>query len=386
MSASRLRVGLDISRTVEESAGIGQYARQLMNALAEIDSVNAYVIYPFFHECLPDNWKHARIPSKPNFQMGFKYRSERSIRRCWNNPFFDRERFWNGVDLVHSTAYAAPLLKRKPLVVTIHDMTPFIYPQFHTPENCQLVMRNVLRASRRAARIIAVSESTKKDVMRLLHLPEKRIAVIHEGVGRIFHPRRDPRCWSRIKHRFLIREPFLLGVGSVEPRKNFQRVIAVFAALKRQRRIPHQLVIVGGSGWRNGGIHAFVEEEGLAGEVVFTGYLEEADVAELYRRCELFLYPSLYEGFGLPVLEAMSCGAPVVTSNVSSMPEVGGDAVVYVNPEDTFELYEAVTGLIENQFRLLQLSAAGSRRASRFSWTKTAKRTLEVYESVARDR
>jgi glycosyltransferase involved in cell wall biosynthesis len=378
----KMRIGIDISRTVEESTGVGYYAKHLVRALAGIDAENDYLLYGIFYDCYPEGWRKASIPKSPNFRLHQKNSLSWLVRKRWENAGRHKEKLLGGIDLLHSTAYTMPLLSHLPVIVTIHDLSFFVYPQHHTEANYQFVTRNVHQAARRAGFIIADSESTKKDIMRFLHVPEERMEVIYLAAGDGFDEKRSPETIAQTKNKYGINKPYFLAVGSMEPRKNLASALIAFKALKETKKIDYQFVVAGGKGWKNEAFYRLLKKLSIDEHLVLTGYVPEEELPALYQGAEVFVYPSLYEGFGLPVLEAMSSGTPVITSNASSLPEVAGDAALLVNPMETFDLYRAMEALVMNPALKADFKEKGFKQSKKFTWEKTALETLEVYRKV----
>jgi glycosyltransferase involved in cell wall biosynthesis len=229
--------------------------------------------------------------------------------------------------------------------------------------------------------VLAVSETTKRDIVELLKIPAEKIVVTPLGVDDHFHPPTPGEAAAfRAKHG--IKSPFILTVSTLEPRKNLPRLLEAFEKIKEQ--IPHRLVIVGPEGWRTGALHDTIEWLDLGDRLQMTGFVPDDELPYWYAAADLFAFPSLYEGFGLTVLEAMACGAPVLTSNVSALPEVGGDAAVYVDPLSVDVIAEQLLELVTNDERRSALSAAGQIRAAEFKWERTARLTADSYRAAVR--
>lgn len=381
-----MKIGFDLSRYFDRSAGVGVYAANLLKALARIDSRNEYVAYSFFYGCLPPNWKDRGIAQE--FQEFHNIRFARlggiSPKKKWQDAsIMKKEALLGDVDVMHSTAYALPELFSSRLVVTIHDLSFLIFPEFHTPENYSQVLSNLIYLNSRPEMVICDSEATKKDTIKYFHVPEQKLEVVHLGVDGIFFGQRKTEEIEDVLHKYGLSQGYLLCVSSIEPRKNFERIIRVFGQMKKQDRYRElRLVCVGGKGWKNTDIYRLVKELGLEESIIFLGYLSQKELPLVYRGAKIFLYPSLYEGFGLPVLEAMASGVPVVTSNLSSLPEVASNAAALVDPYSEKRLFEAVDGLLENISRQKELVGEGLINARKFSWEETARKTLAIYEKV----
>lgn len=378
----KIRIGIDISRTIEESTGVGYYAKNLVHALAKVDNENDYILYGIFYDCYPKGWKRADIPKSSNFRLHQKNFPSWWVDRKWKNFRKYKEKLLGEVDVLHSTAFTMPLVSKLKVVVTIHDLSIFIYPQHHTEANYQFVTRNVHQAARQASFIIADSENTKREIRRFLHFPEEKIEVVYLAAGDIFNRKCSGDSLSQIKDKYKIKKGYFLSVGSMEPRKNLGRALVAFKALIEMKKVDYQFVITGGKGWKNEAFYNLIRKLDIDEHLVFTGYVPEEDLPALYQGADVFVYPSLYEGFGLPVLEAMASGIPVITSNTSSLPEVAGDAAILVNPMEVFEIYEAMEALATKPQLREELKVKGQEQSRRFSWEKTALETLEIYKKM----
>jgi glycosyltransferase involved in cell wall biosynthesis len=280
------------------------------------------------------------------------------------------------LDLVHGTVNVLPELARGPAVVTVHDLSFMRYPDRLSRWRKRYLDWAVARSVRRAARVIAVSGSTRDDLVELLRIPPEKVSVVPLGVDPSFTPAHGedaapPPLGGR---------PYILHVGTLEPRKNLEVLIEAFAGLRRSRSIPHALALVGGKGWSYQSIFDAVVRTGLQGHVHFLDYVGPGDLPLWYTCADLFAYPSVYEGFGLPVLEAMACGLPVVTTDSSSLRELAGGAALLVEPGSSEALQEAMGRILEDRALRDRLNAKGLRRAAQFSWPETARRTAIVYE------
>jgi len=377
-----MRIGIDISRTIEESTGVGYYAKHLVSGLAKVDPDNDYLLYGIFYDCHPRGWKNASIPPSSNFRLHQRESPSWLVRRQWINFGHYKEKLLGGIDLLHSTAYTLPPVSDTNMIVTIHDLSCFVLPQFHTSENCQFVTRNVHHASRRARFIIADSESTKREVKRFLHVPDEKIEVIYLAAAESFYREALPSSITKVKKTYRITKPYFLAVGSLEPRKNLSRALIAFKALIETGKVDYQFVIAGGKGWKNESFDTALKRLNIDDRLVVTGYVAEEDLLPLYQGADVFLYPSLYEGFGLPVLEAMASGVPVVTSNTSSLPEVAGDAALLVKPMEVFDIYEAMEALATRPDLREECRRKGFKRSRIFTWEETARKTLTLYQKV----
>lgn len=284
--------------------------------------------------------------------------------------------------LLHSMAYVSPLLNRTPSVVTWYDASFLMYPEYFRPFQ-RLYLKIGARASaRRARKIITISESSKQDLVRLLQIPPERVHVALPGVETDFFqpvPAAELQNFRRAKN---LPEHFVLYVGTREPRKNLPTLIRAFVQAKRAARLPHYLILAGGRGWLDHEIATTIQELDAQAMILFPGFVAQAELPQWYRAADAFAYLPQYEGFGMPALEALACGAPVLASNVSSLPEVVGDAGLQVNPRAPDEIADALIYLLTNDAARQELAARGPQRARQFTWTRAAQRTADVYRQA----
>ena len=379
-----MRIGFDYSAAAisSERTGIGNYASRLMRALLKIDCENQYVLYPVL-----SNFRLHSIgdfPEARNLEVAFKTALPKLLWFYGGMTRFG-EYLLGNVDVVHSTAFWAPRFRsrKKRLVVTIYDLTVFTHPECHTKETLKGATRGINDAIRHADAIIAISNHTKDDLMNHLKAPEGLITVTPLAAGPDYRLIEDGRILAAVMDRYGLPSKYILFVGSLEPRKNVRSLLKAYSNLPERLKKEFFLVIAGARGWLNSDIPLIVSDLKIEDRVRFTGYIAGEDIAAVYSQATVFTYPSLYEGFGLPVLEAMSCGAPVITSNTSSMPEVAGDAARLISPADVDELTWALEYVLENEDARNDMRLKGLRRAAGFSWEKCARETLEVYRKAA---
>jgi glycosyltransferase involved in cell wall biosynthesis len=373
-----VHIAIDAHSVGTGLAGNETYAANLVEALAEVDRENRYTVYVTQAEAearFGGRWAHVGVrrtlPHTPLVRIPLTLSAE--LRR-------------RPVDLLH-VQYTAPPLAPCPVVATIHDLS-----FEHIPETFRLRSRVQLKltvraTARRAAHVIAPSEYTRRDLVETYGLDPARVTAIPLGVSPRFRPVEDAGEVGRVKGRYGIAGEYVLAVGSIQPRKNLARLLRAYSALRRARgrsNLP-QLVLVGKQAWLYGDTLRTIEGEGLGRSVLLTGYVSEGDLPALYTGALLFAYPSFYEGFGLPPLEAMSCGAPVLTGDRTSLPEVVGDAALTVDPLDTDALADGLARLIDDDALRADLRERGLTRARRFDWRDTARMTLQVYRRVMSD-
>ncbi|MCX5657968.1 MAG: glycosyltransferase family 1 protein [Candidatus Omnitrophica bacterium] len=365
-----MKIGIDIRSTLKpERTGIGQYTFNLISSLAEIDHHNRYLLYgrikPFSRK------KNPKIRAK-----NFRFFTERL--RLRPEAFFER------VDLYHTSSYDLLPPKNKKLVLTIHDVIVKAFPQGHSVETVKETERTIARALEQVSGLIVDSENTRKDIFKWFKFPESRIRVIHLGAGKEFYVLSDKQKSSglNIARNYGIEDKFILFVGTIEPRKNLSNLIQAFKILKDRYQIKHKLVIVGMKGWDTDKINELVGSSGIDKEIIFTGYLKQNMINLFYNLADCFIYPSLYEGFGIPIVEAFHAGSAVITSNCSSCAEVAGNAALLVDPYSIEEISEAMFKIISDNKLNLELRKKAINRARDFSWDITARKTLNFFQEI----
>jgi glycosyltransferase involved in cell wall biosynthesis len=366
------RVALDLTVCKHDRAGSGVYAEHLGAALQSLLG-SEFIALSF------------PLASPPRARAPFRRRLQTLTRDLWWAQWaVARTAQRRGADLLHLPVGVGPIRCSLPYVVTIHDLAVLRFP-----ERFRIWFRNysrfvLPRLAANAAKIIAVSEASRNDIIEYLDQSPERVVAVPNGVAPGFGPRsRDLDETVAVRQRYGLQADFALTVGSVEPRKNLVRLLRAVSALRRDPATSDvQLVHVGPPGWLNRDVILAHRELGLESAVRFLGYVPTAELPTLYSLARLLVYPSLYEGFGLPVLEAMACGCPVVTSNTSSLPEVAGSAAVLVDPTSTDSIAEGLRRVWSDAALQAKLREMGLVRAGQFSWQRTARETVQVYHSV----
>jgi glycosyltransferase involved in cell wall biosynthesis len=301
------------------------------------------------------------------------------VRILWEQLVQPRQLLTEGIDLLHSLAFVQPVVLPCPGIVTIYDLSFFLFPQRFQPWRRLYLRWGTFYSARRARRVVVISANTKRDVVSLLGVPEDRIDVVPCGVDEDFQPTEDPQSLSALRERHDLPPRMILFVGTIEPRKNLTTLLKSYALLRREIN-PPPLVIAGPKGWRHQEVLSLAGELGLLDDVFFPGYIAREELPHWYAAADLFVYPSLYEGFGLPPLEAMACGTPVVASNTSSLPEVIGEAGILVEPTNVEELAQAMRRVLTDPSLRESLRAKGLERAHTLTWQRTAEDTVRVYD------
>lgn len=374
ISGALMRIALDAIPLVAAKTGIGHYTDALAASLARIHHDHQYLLLSPF-----DFAFHAGNGTPPNLSKMFF--PVRSVFRKWWLAGLPAMLRISPLDVFHGTNYCIPVFSPCPTVVTIHDLSLFTQSHTHEDDNVKRGRRRMPLMARRATRIIAPSEFTKHEIIRHLGVGEDKIRVIFEAARDGMKPLPVSECQPVLdKHQ--IRQPYLLYVGTIEPRKNLLTLIRAYDELLRTTEHRPQLVMCGGRGWLCDEVFQLVNELKLTDQIRFTGYVDDEDLPALYSSAEIFLYPSLYEGFGLPPLEAMACGAPTITSNVSSLPEVVGRAGLTHDPNNWQMLTAHIANLLGNSAARQHFKKAGKDQAAQFSWDRAARETQALYDEV----
>jgi glycosyltransferase involved in cell wall biosynthesis len=379
MSRSRPpRIGIDARKLTH--FGIGSYIRNLLEAIARSPESLPYRFRVYVHsrdrDAVPELPAHFEIAAEdsPGYSVA------ELTRFAWR---LMRDR----LDLFHATHYVIPPLARARAVVTIHDIIHVLYPQF-LPNRAALLYARVMirRALRRADRIITVSYNSKRDLVDYFGIAPARIDVVYNGVAGRFNAGVSRAERDRVAVKYGLPRPYLLFLGGEKPHKNVRNVLRGFAEARRERALPHALVLAGPMPKNRSRVEALIAALDLSSRVFRPGIVPEEDLPGLFAGADAFLYPTLYEGFGLPVVEAMACGVPVLTSSTSALQEIAGGYAALVDPMDVDAIARGIADLATNPTRRAELIELGKRRAADFSWDRAAQQTLRVYaETLARN-
>jgi glycosyltransferase involved in cell wall biosynthesis len=364
-----MRIGIDARLVFYSQAGIGQYILHLASGLAQVDRDNDYVL-------LQSRKDDSTILEQSNFRrVSLWTPSHHRFERHALNVEIMRL----GLDILHSPDFIPPHRPRCRSVITVHDLAFLLYPHFLTRESARYY-GHIDQAVRWTDQIIAVSNSTKQDAMQHLGVPEDKITVVYEAANAIFRPIDRDLAQQEVRTRHGVDGPFLLFVSTIEPRKNVPTLLRALWQLTECYKEDVHLILAGGKGWLFQDAFALVDELKLQGRVHFVGRVTSEDLLYLYNAAELLAHPAFYEGFGLPPLEAMACGLPVIVSNVSSLPEVVGDAGILIDPHDVDELTVSIWRVLNETEIRREMREKGLRRAARFSWERAAGETVAIYK------
>jgi glycosyltransferase involved in cell wall biosynthesis len=375
-------IGIDITSAITQGGGIGRYTRELIHTLVGIQSPYRY---RFFSAKPPAEFPVANpVPTAVHTSYHPAPLNERWLYRLWYRLRLPLPVQWvtGQLDLFHSPDFVLPPVSGNiPTLLTVHDLSFAHYPHVF-PAPLVNYLNNVVPWSiQRCTHILADSQSTKDDLMALWQVPAEKITVLYCGVDARFKPVTDEKVLTAVRQKHhLADSPYILNVGTIQPRKNYQMLIRAFAPVAQQ--FPHHLIFAGGKGWLYDEMMAEVETQGLNGRVHFIGFVDDADLPALYTAASLLTFPSLYEGFGLPLLEAMACGVPVISSNTSSLPEVVADSGLLLSPHDESAWTNAIRQLLADPVQRARMVAAGFKQARQFNWHQSANQLLGIYSDL----
>ena len=379
-----MTIVIDVNHAIYEKAGIGRYTKNLARYLLKNDRRNDYIFYAAF--CRRRKERLAILNeltagrAKPFHQLVPAQWRE----WWWQNLPLDWPRLTFGkVNLYHALHISqVPRRTKIPVITTIYDLSFIYYPHHRSQRHAQLYNWQTDLAIKNSRHLITISESTKNDLVKFKGVPADKITVTYLGAEEYFRPIKNHNLIKRTLAKYNIIKPFVLTVGTLEPRKNLLRLLQSWQGLVPTMQQKYQLVLAGGRGWNDEELRLKIKNLKSSARVATAGYVDDRDLPYLYSAAELFIYPSLYEGFGLPVLEAMSCGCPVITSSTSSLPEVGGAAATYIDPLNTKDIGQTLARLLSNQKQRQQMAINGLKQAKKFSWNECAKKTISIYEQV----
>jgi glycosyltransferase involved in cell wall biosynthesis len=371
------RIGIDYTAAVQQGAGIGRYVRELVASLLRLETPESFQYRLFAASSTP-------LPALP-FRVTRLPFHDRWLVRVWHRARIPLpvELITGPIDLYHSPDFTLPpTLSRTKTLLTVHDLSFVRDPDSADDRLRAFLSTAVPRSVARADHVLADSQATKDDLMELWATPSEKITVLYCGVDARFRPIGDPEALAAVRARYgLGKRPFFLSVSTLQPRKNYRRLMQAFAPLAESDR-DLMLVIGGGKGWRTEEILAEPARLGIGDSVVFPGFIDDDDLPALYSAAIALAYPSLYEGFGLPVLEAMACGTPVITSDRSSLPEVTADAGLQIDPLDVDAWTAGLTAIVEDTALREILIARGLAQAKRFNWERAAGELLSIYRRL----
>lgn len=370
-----MRVALELQPCCGNRTGIGNYTYELAKRLRPGDGLSFQG--NLFNFCGRNDNQSAlsgiHMPLAQNQLMPYGV-----YRRLWNIVPFSYDRLFPPVDITHFFNYIVPPRVKGKVITTIHDMTYLRFPETMDAKNLRRIKKGIMYSIEASELILTISEFSKREIMELLGIPAERIAIVYYAAS-LSERSAD---FAKVSELYHIRQPYLLYVGTIEPRKNLKRLLRAYGKLKQEANTPHQLVLAGGRGWRCDDIYQTAAEIPGSKDVVFCGYVSSEIKNALYQNASAFVFPSLYEGFGIPPLEAMTFGVPVVCADAASLPEVVGDCAKLVRPEDEFSIAEGIYQVLSNPSYAQLLGKAGRERAKMFSWDSSAQKLKGIYQAI----
>lgn len=377
-----MQVCIDVSPTAQGHAGLGRYAGEIAHELAHhSNGVNLSLFYNHQGQTqLPDHLAH--LPAKTVHIGNKPWRMAVWLSQLGR---WSMDKTFGATDIFHATNHLLAHFKQARTVYTLHDLIFLRYPEYHLPYNRWYLTLTMPRYLRAADVIVTPSEWTRQDALQHYHLPETKIKVIYEAAAPHFKPVTGVGDLERVRQKYSLPPKFILHVATIEPRKNLSRLLDAFQTLLADWP-DLRLVLVGKKGWLYEHFFQHLQASGLESRVIFPGYVADADLPAFYQMAKLFVFPSLYEGFGLGPLEAMACGTPVVSSNRSSLPEVVGDAGLLFEPTDTRALAQAMRRVLTDETLQAELKGRSLRQAQKFSWAKAAEAHVAIYQSLLADK
>jgi glycosyltransferase involved in cell wall biosynthesis len=376
-----MHITIDLSPAVHHHAGIGRYAHELTAALTALDRDNEYSAF----------YNAPRGDERPNPPLDrLPARTLRLAARPWRLRVMladllglTQDQLLPPCDVFHATDHLLPPLSHARTVLTVFDLTFRLFPQHHLPLNRWYSTLMLPRFARRADAILTISENTRRDLLNWIRLPADKVRVTYLGHGPAFRPIDGVTELAHIRARYTLPDQFILYLGTIEPRKNLVMLLDAYEILRRRDEAAPPLILAGRQGWLYESVLQRVRTRGLERHVRLTDWVADEDIPAMMNAAAAFVYPSLYEGFGLPPLEAMACGTPVLCSNTSSLPEVVGDGGLLLDPHDAHAWAAALERILSDEHLRADLRARGLIQARKFSWERAARETLAAYQSIA---
>ncbi len=375
-----MKIAIDVTRAIIESAGIGRYTFELAHALVRDSQECEFLIYSTHFNDSAEKTERFESFARKNVKLKRLKIPGKCKEFWWGIPLNILGRFLEDADVLFAPSFFEVQLGLKiPQVVTIHDMATFIFPEQRGRRLSKYLSKRTVAVCKKAKSILSVSDSTKRDIVKYLKLSEDLVHRTYPGLNELSEP-------SISLPLELEQKQYILCVGTVEPRKNLGGLFKAYVLLPEDVQRKYKLVVCGGKGWNDSEIYELAKPLVDAKKLVFTGFVSDRDLAKLYEDAFLFIYPSLYEGFGLPVIEAMSFGLPVVTSNISSMPEAAGDAGLLIDPSSPKSISDAMLRIMEEDQLRKKMSRQSLQQSQKFSWRTCARETLRVIEDATEGR
>ena len=365
-----MRIGVML-RALVERGGIRLYTMNILKNLLKIDKNNQYIL---FYQGKKRKTSFSGYPNVEEQWINVPYKI------LWDQVFIPFLAVRARIDLLFNPKFSVPFISPCKIVMVLHGTQNYLYPEFYKLRDVLYLKLMMPLYLWKATKTIVVSEKSKEDIVKFTGVNKSKVIVVHLAAEDIFNESVDPVFMERVKAKYDLPSQYILHVGVIYPGKNIERVIQVFA--KVAKKCPHKLVLAGGFKWRYDRVFNLIEKLNLKDKVILVKWIPHSDLRVFYNLADLLIFPSFYESFGMPVLEAMGCGCPVVTSSTGSMPEIVEDAALMVDPTNVDEIYRAIVRVLEDKALRAKLIRAGLARFKKFSWEKSARETLSVFKEI----
>lgn len=379
-----MKIFIESTPVFAERTGVAQYIKRLIDATTKLDKENQYTAFGFlfFGRKLKNTGYEERLNLKYKFIRYFPGRVYTKLMKLFVAPPVDILMGRRADVMLFLNYISWPTLLPTKKIVAVHDLSHLIYPQYTHESLLKFFDKFLEKSIRGADQILTISQNSKREIMEKYNIPEKNISIIYPAADHSVYYKRSAEEITKLRAKYGLKKPYILSVATLEPRKNFAGLLRAFDVLPEDIKTSHSLVLTGAKGWLDDEINELYDDMSKKYDIIRTGYLPDEDLPTLYSGASLFAYPTFYEGFGMPPLEAMACGVPVVTSNNSSLPEVVGDAALMIDASNTQEIADAMKQVITNPKLAASLSEKGLAQAKKFTWEKSAKDLIAMMEEV----
>lgn len=370
-----MKIGLELQPVMAMRSGIGTYTYEITRRLKNTDNIEFEgLLFDFLNKNEFDVAKQYSFPLRYCTCMpyGVYRRIWHMVPLCYNNLFQNR------ANIFHFFNYIVPPRVHGKVITTVYDMTYKLFPETMDPKNLRRLNEGMAYSLSRSDQIITITKSSKEDILKYFNIPESKINIISPSFSI-----RDTTLQKVDLCKWGINSPYILFLGNLEPRKNITNLIKAYALIKKEHHIDQVLVVAGQKGWRYNQIFEQITELGLQEDIIFTGYISDEEKSLLYKNADAFVFPSLYEGFGMPILEAQKCGTPVLTSHTSSMPEVAGESALLVNPLDYHDISDKLYNMLTDSALRKELILKGSENIKRYTWDSAVKKLMDIYKTMS---